>query len=103
MKTVKVNGVDFSIRKITGKEYDALMTEKFVFSSNGSFKINHEIINPIYLSLVKSSSDEIFNKIISVSQKMDYFEKDFGLRKKLINEIKKYVNELSSESDVEKN
>jgi len=103
MKTVKVNGVDFSIRKITGKEYDALMTEKFVFSSNGSFKINHEIINPIYLSLIESSSDEIFNKIISVSQKMDYFEKDFGLRNKLIKEIKKYVDELSSESDVEKN
>jgi len=103
MKVVKVNGISFNIRKITGREYDDLMTEKFTYARDGSFKINHVIINPIYLSLIESSSDESFNKIISTSQKMDYFEKDFSLRNNLIKEIKTYVNELCSESDVEKN
>jgi len=103
MKVVKVNGISFNIRKITGREYDNLMTEKFTYARDGSFKINHNVVNSLYLSLIESSSDESFNKIISVSQKMDYFEKDFGLRSKLIKEIKAYVNELCSESDVEKN
>jgi len=103
MKDVIIGSKTFTIREITGAEYDVLLTNKFNFQKDGSFKIDFIKINPLYLSLIKDSNDESFNKLKSESQKLDYFNKDLSLRRKLIQKIKEYVNEQSNESDVEKN